>query len=266
MRFETKWVTLFVLLGLVAMFWGVPRVQAGDDAVEVAKAKAKALFSLKAPAIQATATDLQPMRDVAAAHAEAKATVKPLYLWVGQFRPEIAERLPPGIHAITGDYRGMTLPHLVIKLHDEKYLIQQKDLDPMHLDLIKQMVRPPQTSMSRPPVVETSRWVPPIRDADGHLADWEKESPEPPARMVKIDQPKLQLSGNSGQLKKSCLCSPLCVCGCNEGRPCQCQSIQGAAAAPTHLGLPFAPPSFAGPVGIGEYPQPVPALIPQSFE
>ena len=61
MRFETRWITMFVLLGLVALFVGTPQVRAGDDQVEVAKAKAKALFSLKATPGPTTSLDLQPM-------------------------------------------------------------------------------------------------------------------------------------------------------------------------------------------------------------
>jgi hypothetical protein len=32
---------------------------------------------------------------------------------------------------------------------------------------------------------------------------------------------------------KTCLCSPLCVCGCNAGEKCQCQAVRGPA---THQG------------------------------
>jgi hypothetical protein len=28
-----------------------------------------------------------------------------------------------------------------------------------------------------------------------------------------------------GSVQKACSCSPACVCGCNEGKPCQCQTL-----------------------------------------
>lgn len=75
-------------------------------------------------------------------------------------------------------------------------------------------------SARRPPIITTSR-----------------ESAEPPlldpfAVSMRRDEP--QPSGDSGQLpkptvkdgltvQKLCLCSPACTCGCNDGRPCQCQ-------------------------------------------
>lgn len=88
----------------------------------------------------------------------------------------------------------------------------------------------------RPPIVEVSR-----------------ESVEPP--MIAPTRKE------SLQVQKSCLCSPLCVCGCQKGEPCKCQTanysaipnssplIQGAAPS-TPVGLvsptfhPVAAPVF----------------------
>lgn len=159
MRFEIRLVTLFVLLGMVAMFVGVAKCNAGDDAVDVAKAKAKALFSLKAtPAPQAVANIL-PLRDVTKAIAEAKATSKPLYLWVAKFRKEIAEKLPPGIHAIATEYHGLTDPYLVIKVEEGDYQLEQSKLDPERIQMIRRIVNPMslRSESKRPPIIEVSR-------------------------------------------------------------------------------------------------------------
>lgn len=51
----------------------------------------------------------------------------------------------------------------------------------------------------RPPIVSVSR-----------------ESAEPPLLEPTVKQ--------SLTVRKTCLCSPACVCGCNEGRPCQCKT------------------------------------------
>lgn len=39
---------------------------------------------------------------------------------------------------------------------------------------------------------------------------------------------------------KTCLCSPLCVCGCNAGKRCSCQVTQGAPQTPATLRPDFA--------------------------
>ena len=70
--------------------------------------------------------------------------------------------------------------------------------------LITVMVSPsPEVSWSfasaRPPIIEISR---------------ESEEPPSPAKV------------------KTCLCSPLCTCGCNAGLPCRCQSIQAESGIP----------------------------------
>lgn len=49
-------------------------------------------------------------------------------------------------------------------------------------------------------------------------------------------------------------CSSLCVCGCNEGKPCRCQTsvISAPAAAPTTYYLPpVYTPTFYPPGGFG---------------
>ncbi len=79
---------------------------------------------------------------------------------------------------------------------------------------------------------------------------------------------------------KSCPCSDQCTCGCNEGRPCQCESrvvpyrtqpVAQPVTLPVTLHAPVlnytqAQPSFQqnfGPVGVQFQPQPL--SLQQSF-
>lgn len=41
---------------------------------------------------------------------------------------------------------------------------------------------------------------------------------------------------------KTCLCSPLCVCGCNAGGKCRCQVVQGSATHQGDARLPVVAP------------------------
>lgn len=81
-----------------------------------------------------------------------------------------------------------------------------------------------------------------------------------------VEPPLLEpIIRNSRIVQKSCQCSPLCVCGCNEGRACQCQTT-----VPANLGglitQPQSPvPSvFAGAYGappVAEWARPAPAIF-----
>ncbi len=54
-------------------------------------------------------------------------------------------------------------------------------------------------------------------------------------------------------VRKTCLCSGLCECGCNDGRPCACRAtISGPVAAPAtdsprRLYRPYSPSSWSSP-------------------
>lgn len=76
--------------------------------------------------------------------------------------------------------------------------------------------------------------------------------PEPPPQIVGFPAPgKPQEPPDPPRRGKSCLCSPACVCGCNEGRECQCQFASPAPAVrppayvpPPARFTPFFRPSF----------------------
>lgn len=235
MRFEIKWMTVFVLLGLFVVFAG--RLFADDrDAIEVAKAKAKAILALKSPAV---------MTSIAAATAKAKSAAKPLYIWVKIFRKEIAEKLPDGVHVKVDEYHGTSEPHLVIKIEEGGYQLEQSKLDQSRIDAIRQIVSPERKS-KRPPMIDVSR-----------------ESEEPPLLETTTKQPLT--------VGKSCLCSSACVCGCQAGQPCQCKttypgipdsSIQAGSGEPYRgvaaAAWPAPAGQITGPVSFGERMGPAP--------
>ncbi len=73
---------------------------------------------------------------------------------------------------------------------------------------------------------------------------WPRETLPPPAPRV-----------------KTCLCSERCVCGCNSGQECACQSRQ----IPTNTGNAGVPVFAGAPRGLGAYtPAPVfaPSYVP----
>lgn len=125
----------------------------------------------------------------------------------------------------------------------------------------------------RPPIIETSR-----------------ESVEPPLLdPFAVAFQRVELSGNSGtlpaptgkqslQVGKTCLCSPLCTCGCNNGQPCQCGQPTTPASYPgipdnsnqTGSGIPYREPAnVVGPAPVRIVPMlaiPQPVFRPmQSF-
>lgn len=190
MRFEIKWITAFVLFGLSVAFVGVASADEKDQ-VDIAKAKAKAMLALKTLGVST---------NLVTASAKAKATAKPLYVWVKVFRRDIADKLPPGIHVKVDEYHGYTEAHLVIKVEESKYQFEQSKLDPAYVDMLRRIVQPDgKGGAKKAPMVDVSR-----------------ESDEPPLLSPTVKQPLT--------VAKACNCSPLCVCGCQTGEPCQCKT------------------------------------------
>lgn len=190
MRFEIKWITAFVLFGLSVAFVGVASADEKDQ-VDIAKAKAKAMLALKTSGVST---------NLVTASAKAKATAKPLYVWVKVFRRDIADKLPPGIHVKVDEYHGYTEAHLVIKVEESEYQFEQSKLDPAYVDMLRRIVQPDgKGGAKKAPMVDVSR-----------------ESDEPPLLSPTVKQPLT--------VAKACNCSPLCVCGCQTGEPCQCKT------------------------------------------
>jgi len=85
-----------------------------------------------------------------------------------------------------------------------------------------------QFRQNRPPIVSVSR-----------------ESAEPPLLEPTVKQ--------SLTVRKTCLCSPACVCGCNDGRPCQCKTNSSEIPNSSQS-------NTGGAVGVGLILSPVPAI------
>jgi len=208
MRCEIKWITAFVIMGLAVLFAGAASADDRDQ-IDLAKAKAKAMLSLKSSGV---------FTNLVTASAKAKSTAKPLYVWVKVFRKDIAEKLPPGIHVKVDEYHGFTDAHLVIKVEESEYQFEQSKLDPAYVDMLRRIVQPDGKGAKKAPMVDVSR-----------------ESVEPPIAKPTVKQ--------SLTVAKACNCSPLCVCGCQSGEPCQCKmnhsEIPNSSTNQAGSGIPY---------------------------
>lgn len=195
MRFSISQILFVALLALVCLFSPQTRGRASDEKedFEIAKAKAKAIFSLK------SAVSVFPESDAPKIMQQAKDKQSPLYIWVGKFNKEIAEKLPKGFHLRVKEWHGVTEPHLVIKIESGEYQLEQSKLDSSRIQVIQDLVKgkpsKEQTS-ARPPIIETSREF--------------LESEEPPLLAF----------------QKRCLCSKDCSCGCNITGECRCKQTR----------------------------------------
>lgn len=89
----------------------------------------------------------------------------------------------------------------------------------------------------RPPIVSVSR-----------------ESAEPPLLEPALNKEAKRPAYSTQPLTKTCLCSHNCVCGCNDGRPCQCKQTNSSEipnSSPTNTG---------GAAGGGIILSPLPAI------
>lgn len=247
MRFAINRAAMLSLFGLALSFAG--NVLADDmDQVEIAKAKAKALFAFKST--PAFADIALVGGDLAKATAEAKAAGKPLYVWVAKYRKDIAERLPVGVHVLVDEAHGLTDPSLIVKMDGSGFQLDQTKLDDATIRYLAEKI-------SRgPPAIKTSRGVPPVVDVEPEeLTALIEESHQPTPAETKV------------QVVKTCLCSPACTCGCNEGLPCRCSTQTYAeSGAPRRevavAAWPASAPSFTGqPVGILERVPPAPVVF-----
>lgn len=94
-----------------------------------------------------------------------------------------------------------------------------------------------QFRQSRPPIVSVSR-----------------ESAEPPLLDAALNKDVKKLAYSTQPLTKTCLCSPNCVCGCNDGRPCQCKQTN-------YPGIPdSSQTNTGGAVGVGLILSPASAI------
>ncbi len=87
---------------------------------------------------------------------------------------------------------------------------------------------------------------------------WQFRQVAPPIVSVSresAEPPLLEPTGKQSlTVRKTCLCSPACVCGCNEGRPCQCKQTNSSEipnSSQTNTG---------GAVGVGLILSPLPAI------
>jgi hypothetical protein len=70
-----------------------------------------------------------------------------------------------------------------------------------------------------------------FRTGRAPIIEVSRESAEPPLLAPTVKQ--------SLTVRKTCFCSPACVCGCNDGRPCQCkQVVANSTTTSTYPGSP----------------------------
>lgn len=114
---------------------------------------------------------------------------------------------------------------------------------------------------ARPPAAPPVReWVPPAADpfAAGFAAAPRKPAAPvppgpvtPPSAVVGVNRPPAKIT-------KVCPCSPLCVCGCNDGLPCRCEPPRSTPAAPVLIApIPGR--------GLGVVPGPANTPTPRSY-
>lgn len=130
--------TALCLLACIAPVWP-------DDKIDIARAKAKALLTLRKESRNATVAAEYPTCHISitlpAAEAKAKREGRQLFLWIGGCSPDLVKAFPEAVHCPLGTFNGDSTRRLLLPSGGQYLRWDESQFTPSNVESIRRAMK-----------------------------------------------------------------------------------------------------------------------------